>query len=453
MTFILTAKQEEAQKVCASNATHILLEGGSRSGKTSLLVRNVGLRALKAPRSRHAILRYRFNHCKASIVLDTFPKVMAAAFPGVEYRLDKQDWFAELSNSSQIWFGGIDDKERTEKILGQEHSTIFLNEISQIPQNSRDMALTRLAQKTMQEMQDAAGKAMTSVALKPRMLYDTNPSTKAHWAYKMFHLGIDPQTGKPLDDPENYAYFQINPVDNVENLSEGYLKSLQSLSARMRKRFLDGEYADAGANLLFSDIDIEKWRVTDGRLPDMVRIVVGVDPSGSGDTDNAGNDEIGITVGGLGTDGNAYLLEDCTVKAGPATWGRVAAMAYERHEANVVVGEGNYGGAMVEHVIQTARPRTPFKMVTATRGKMVRAEPFSALYEQGKVRHVGDFTELESELCDFSTGGYLGLDSPNRADAWIWVLAELFAGIVEKKRIPPKQSSVGASRGATFMAN
>ena len=450
MPFVFTPKQEEAQKVLAGPATHILLEGGSRSGKTSLIVRNIIMRALKAPNSRHAILRYRFNHCKASIVLDTFPKIMEIGFHGVQYRMDRQDWFAEFVNGSQIWFGGIDDKERTEKILGQEHSTIFLNEISQIPQNSRDMALTRLAQKAMQEMEQEDGK-VTTKPLKPRMICDTNPSTKAHWAYKMFHLGIDPQTGKPLEDPENYAYFQINPVDNVQNLSEGYLKSLQSLSARMRKRFLDGEYADAGSGLLFSDIDIEKWRVTDGRLPDMVRIVVGVDPSGSGDTDNEGNDEIGIVVGGLGTDGNAYLLEDVTVKAGPATWGRVAAMAYERHEANVVVGEGNFGGAMVEHVIQTARPRTPFKLVTATRGKMVRAEPFSALYEQGKVRHAGDFTALEGELCDFSTGGYLGLDSPNRADAWIWVLAELFAGIFKEKRVPPKQSSIGAGSGLSFM--
>ena len=119
----------------------------------------------------------------------------------------------------------------------------------------------------------------------------------------------------------------------------------------------------------------------------------------------------------------------------------------------MVVGEVNYGGAMVEHVIQTARPRTPFSSVTATRGKAVRAEPFSALYEGGRVRHVGTFTSLESELCDFSTSGYIGSDSPNRADAWIWVLAELFAGIVKEKKVPPKQSSAGGSQGATFMAN
>ena len=172
----------------------------------------------------------------------------------------------------------------------------------------------------------------------------------------------------------------------------------------------------------------------------MVRLVVGVDPSGSGDADNADNDAIGICVGGIGTDGIAYLLEDCTVKAGPATWGRIATDAFDRHRADIVVGEINYGGAMVQHVIQTARPRTPYKQVTATRGKAVRAEPFSALYEQGKVRHVGVFHDLEDELTAFSTSGFTGENSPNRADAWIWVLTELFPGLTRapKQAMKPK---------------
>src|ERR1700751_1489999 len=88
---------------------------------------------------------------------------------------------------------------------------------------------------------------------------------------------------------------------------------------------------------------------------------------------------------------------------------------------------------MVEHVIQTARPRTPYRAVTASRGKVVRAEPFSSLYEAGKVRHVGNFTQLQEELSSFSTVGYLGNGSPNRADAWIWVLAELFPALVKKR--------------------
>jgi len=433
----LTAKQEEAQAVIAGQATHILLVGGSRSGKTFLLVRNIVFRALKAPKSRHAIFRFRFNACKSSVVQDTFPKVMDLAFPGVKYDLNKTDLVATFENGSEIWFGGLDDKERAEKILGMEFVTIYLNECSQIPQSSRDIAVTRLAQHVMQIIEGREPRP-----LKPRMYYDENPPSKAHWSYKMFVSKVDPDTKLPLNNQADYAWFKINPADNVENVSAGYLDTLTHLSARLRKRFLDGEFADATPNALFSDETIETWRVLGGSLPDFVRVVVAVDPSGSGDVDNADNDAIGICVAALGQDGNAYLLEDCTVKAGPATWGKIATDAYDRHAADVVVGEINYGGAMVQHTIQTARPRTPYKSVTATRGKAVRAEPISALYEQGKVRHVGYFRELEDELVAFSTVGYLGDKSPNRADALIWALTELFPGIVSGKKEKKPQRHV-----------
>ena len=425
----LTERQLEAQVILAGHATHCMLFGGSRSGKTFLLTRNICMRALKAPKSRHAILRFRFNACKASIVMDTFPKVMSLAFPGVNYTLNKTDWYAELDNGSQIWFGGLDDKERAEKILGMEFATIYLNETSQIPKTSRDIAVTRLAQQV-----DQVIKGTELKALKPRMLYDCNPPSKAHWTYKLFVEKRDPDTKKPLPHPEDYAYFQINPFDNKDNVSAGYLETLAGLSTRLQKRFLRGEFAEATPNALFNDELIDKWRVTDAVLPDMVRIVVAVDPSGAGDVDNADNDAIGIMVVGLGTDGNCYVMEDLTVKAGPATWGRVVCDAYERHEADAVVGETNYGGAMVQHVIQTARPRTNFRKVTATRGKVVRAEPVSALYEQGKVRHVGFMTDLEDELMAFTTGGFMGEKSPNRADALVWGITELFPGVIKPRK-------------------
>ena len=421
----LTARQDEAQEILAGIATHIMLFGGSRSGKTFLLIRAVVMRALKAPKSRHCVLRFRFNAIKASIVLDTFPKVMALAFPGVKYNLSKTDWYATFDNGSEVWFGGLDDKERTEKILGMEFATIYLNECSQIPLASRDVAMTRLAQKAMQIIGGAES------VLVSRMYYDCNPPPKNHWTYKLFVEKRDPETKANLAAPQNFVSFQMNPESNLENLGAGYIDTLKGLSARLQKRFLKGEFADANPSALFNDECIDTWRVLDGKVPDFVRVVVSVDPSGSGDADNADNDAIGICVVGLGVDGNAYLLEDCTVKAGPATWGRVAATAFDRHAADVIVGEVNYGGEMVRHTIQTARPRTPYKAVHASRGKAVRAEPISALYEQGKVRHVGMFNELEDELCAFSTFGYVGTGSPNRADAVVWALTELFPGLTK----------------------
>ncbi|WP_433705806.1 phage terminase large subunit [Paraburkholderia sacchari] len=441
----LTERQQQAQAVLAGPATHLMLFGGSRSGKTFLHVRNIVMRALKAPGSRHGIFRFRALHVHESIVLDTFPRVMKLAFPEVQYTLHKGDGYASIhtgGDDSEVWFSGLDDKERVEKVLGKEFATLYFNECSQIPMSSIDTAVTRLAQQVMTQIDERMPRQ-----LKMRAYYDCNPPSKAHWTYKRFIRKVDPDTGEPLRSPDDYAHFQINPQDNTENLSSTYLDTLQGMSARLQKRFLRGEFSDATPNQLFAEESIDKWRhETDRPLPDFVRVIVGVDPSGSGDIDNADNDEIGIIVGALGVDGNAYLLQDCTVKAGPATWASIATSAFDRHAADCVVGETNYGGAMVQHTILTARPRTPFRMVTASRGKHVRAEPFSALYEQGKVRHVGDFRELEDEMTAFSTVGYVGERSPNRADAWIWVLAELFPGLVRdrsrKKPDGPKPARI-----------
>lgn len=428
--FKLTPVQLAANELLAGDATHIMLFGGSRSGKTFLLVRAVCTRAVKAPKSRHAILRFRFNAVKNSIVLDTFPKVMRLCFPGIKYTINKSDWFATLDNGSEIWFAGLDDKDRTEKILGMEFVTLYLNECSQIPYGSVETAITRLAQKAEQM---AIGD-LPPRELRPRVYYDCNPPSKAHWSFKLFKEKRHPDTKEPLKRPDNYVCMQVNPLDNLENLAEGYLDTLKAMSARARKRFLDGDYADATPNQLFPEEHIDRWRVTDGVLPDMVRVVVAVDPSGADDEENAHNDAIGIVVAGLGVDGNAYIGPDLTVKAGPATWGKVTTDAYERHEADAVIGETNFGGAMVAYVIRTCRPRTNFVKVTASRGKVVRAEPFSALYEQGKVRHVGYLTDLEDELAAFSTYGYTGASSPNRADAAIWALAALFPGMVKQAK-------------------
>ncbi len=422
--FQLTARQQEAQRILSGDATHLMLFGGSRSGKTFLLTRNVVFRALKAPNSRHAIFRFRYNHLTASVVLDTFPKVMRAAYPGVSWDMHQQDGYVSFPGGSQIWFAGLDDKDRTEKILGQEFATLYFNECSQIPLGSVDTALTRLAQKAEQQIEGRA-----PAPLRLRAYYDCNPPSKTHWTYRKFVEKRDPETRLGLPRPDDYAAFSINPGDNAANLSPEYLRMLESLPARMRARFLEGRFADANPNALFPEEHIDRWRVLDGAVPQLVRVVVAVDPSGADDEASADNDAIGIVVVGLATDGACYLLEDLTVKAGPATWGRVAAEAFDRHSADCIVAETNYGGAMVRQVIETARPRTPFRPVTASRGKVVRAEPFSSLYEQGKVRHVGMFPELEDELSGFSTTGYTGSRSPNRADALIWGLAALFPAI------------------------
>lgn len=443
--FKLTQKQAEAQELLNGDAQHIMLAGGSRSGKTVLIIRKIIQRALKAPGSRHAVLRFRFGHCKQSIVHGTYPWVRKNCFPQIPYspqEINHSDWFATLPGGSEIWFGGLDDKERVEKILGNEYASILLNECSQIPFASRNMAVTRLAQK----VQDNA----TGKPLKLKMYYDENPPDKGHWSYKLFKSHQDPESKQPLANPQDYAYMQLNPRDNLENLPPEYIKTLESLPLRLRKRFLDGEFRDLAPNALFSDEVVERWRVIDQDLPDMLRVVIAVDPSGA-DDDSVDNDEIGIVVCGLGVDGNGYILEDLTCRAGPAIWGKVATNAFDRHSADRIVAEVNYGGAMVQAVIRTARARTPFRPVTASRGKVVRAEPISTLFESGKIRMVGYFHELEEELYAFTTNGYMGERSPNRADAMIWGMSDLFPELLRtdgsKIQVPPKPRIQYVSRG------
>lgn len=423
--FKLTAKQLEANEVLASPATHVMLAGGSRSGKTLLLIRAIVIRALKAPGSRHAVLRFRFGHAKQSIAFETLPFVMNTCFPDVAWELNRSDWFAQLPGRSEIWIGGLDDKERTEKILGREFATIFLNECSQIPWYSRNMAVTRLAQK----VEDT----VTKRDLQPKMYYDENPPDKGHWTYKLFKSHQDPDTKGNLQNPDDYAFFQINPGDNRENLPEAYFKTLEALPVRLRKRFLEGEFRDMAPNALFNDETLERWRVIDDSLPDMVRVVVAVDPSGAEDEADQDADEIGIVVCGLGTDGNGYVLEDLTCRAAPEVWGRLAVQAFERHAADRIVAELNFGGAMVAAVIRAAGPRVPFRGVRASRGKAVRAEPIATLFEQGRARMGGYFRDLEDELTGFTTHGFMGDRSPNRADAMVWALTDLFGEITQPK--------------------
>jgi len=426
--FKLTEKQGEAIEVFGSEATNILLYGGSRSTKTFTILRTVVWRALAVPKSRHAVLRFRFNHVKASIVHDTFPKLMSLCFPDCPFKLDKQSWFVEFPNGSQIWFGGLDDKERAEKILGNEYATIFLNECSQISYDSYLIMVTRLAQKCMYDY-NGEEKEMNL-----RFFFDENPPNKGHWTYKLFIEGKDPETKKPIENPEDYAHMLMNPKDNLENLPAKYIKALKNMPKRKRDRFWDGKFSDDSENALWSANTLDASRVNGDDLPDMIRMIVAVDPSGADDDESKNNDDIGIGVAGLGTDGNAYVFEDLTIKAGPKTWGEVVASAYERHEADRVVGESNFGGAMVEFVVKTANPNISYKSVHASRGKVVRAEPISALHETGKIKLVGKFDDLEDELMSFTTTGYTGAKSPNRADWFVWAITELFPGITKPEQ-------------------
>jgi hypothetical protein len=420
--FKLTPAQDKARDVLISDAMYIAIAGGSRSGKTFLLVRQVMMRAFRSPGSRHAIFRFRFNAVKQSIVLETLPKVFDLCFPGVweHCTLDKTDWYLKLPNGSEVWFSGLDDKERVEKVLGKEYATLYFNESSQIPYQSVTLALSRLAQKTE--------------SLKLKCFFDFNPPSKQHWTYRLFVERKDPDTRQSLRNAHEYGFYLINPYDNRENLDPKYLQVLEAMPEKQRNRFLLGRFADASEGQLWSDELLGTSRVLNAKdFPTFQRIVIAVDPSGCSGPEDTRSDEIGIAVCALGTNGHGYLVEDLSGRYGPAEWGKVVVEAYRRHRADRVIGESNYGGAMVEHVIQSVDGDIPYQDAQATRGKVRRAEPIAALYEQGKIHHLGFFPELEEQLCGFTPAGYTGLRSPDRADAAIWGFSVLFPGMTVRQ--------------------
>lgn len=171
----------------------------------------------------------------------------------------------------------------------------------------------------------------------------------------------------------------------------------------------------------------------EGLISSMARIVIGVDPPAS-----ATGDACGIVVAGLGADGKAYILADCSVEqASPETWARRVADAADRFAADRVIAEANQSGAMVKSVLHAAKISLPVKLVHASRGKVARAEPVAALYENGRVHHVGAFPQLEDEMCGLLIGGgYEGPGrSPDRADALVWALTELMLGRRREPRV------------------
>lgn len=432
MPFDLTDKQKEVRATFTLACRYHLVYGGSRSGKTFFICYAIITRALKAPGSRHVIFRNDGVDAKQSVGNETIPKVVELAYPGLAIKWNDKDGYYELPNGSQIWLCGLKDKARLDKALGKEYVTIYLNEASQITLEAFELVKSRLAQVVTQ---------VDGTRLAQKLYVDLNPTTSAHWTYQIFVLGRDPSDRKPIPDHEaDYHYIMVNPVDNMDNLSADYIRSLDNMPERQRRRFFEGAYN--------ADDDQALWRrkhIQHEEPPELERIVIAIDPAVS---TKVGSDETGIIAAGLDGARRGYVLEDDSNRYKPEEWARRAISLYDTYDADCIVAEANQGGEMVASTIKAvAGGRTiPVKLVHATRGKHVRAEPIAALYEQGKVRHAKALSDLEDQMCSFKIDfdrvaeGY----SPDRVDALVWALTELFPRIVRKAQKPRRQNTAKA---------
>jgi len=213
-------------------------------------------------------------------------------------------------------------------------------------------------------------------------------------------------------------------VENAENLAPAFLSEIMRRyeGTRLGRQELDAEVLEDVPGALWQREWIDRDRVT--AAPELKRIVVAIDPAVS---TSEGSDETGIIIAGIGSDNHGYVIDDLSGRYQPRAWAQKAIEAYRQHDADRIIAEVNNGGEMVQATLRTVDPHIPFTAVHASRGKIIRAEPVSSLYEQRKVHHVGSFSVLEDQLCGFtsdfdrSRAGY----SPDRLDALVWALSHL----------------------------
>ncbi|MDR3232609.1 MAG: phage terminase large subunit [Planctomycetaceae bacterium] len=419
MTVQLTEKQKEASKFLGCASANVMLYGGAGSGKTFLICWRIIHNALNCHKSRQAIVRKHLNTVRTAIGLNTLPTVLE--IEKRKYRYNKQESIFEFPNGSSIWLLGLDDKTRTEKVLGKEFFTMYFNECSEMSWESVQVAMTRNRMKVPADM--------FGNKRRNRLYFDCNPPSKRHWCYKAFVEKLNPQNNLKWKEPDNWDYCRINPQDNRENLGSKYIESLNEYTGNMRLRFLDGQFSDDNEHSLWRRSMIDPYRLL--KTPcDLERIVVAVDPSGGGQPSNC---EAGIIVAGMKTVGSEqhfYILDDKTLRGTPNDWASQAVRCYHEYQADCIVAETNYGGAMVESTVRAVEggQNTAYRSVTASRSKIVRAEPVAALYQRGLVHHTGDLPLLEDELCSYT--GNSDEASPNRLDALVWAVSDLMGNPV-----------------------
>jgi phage terminase large subunit len=258
-----TAIQRKALTLLKSGAKHILLFGGSRSGKTTVLVMAVIYRALRFAGSRHLICRYRAKDARSSVMRETLLPRLDDTVGKNGYTYLAHESMITLFNGSEIWIGGLGDREQADKILGHEYNTIYFNEISQLSYAAVTTAYSRLA--------------MRIEGCKNLFYYDCNPGSPLHWAYKIFVLKRQFLTGEQLEKPELYQSMLLNPEDNKENLPEDYIADiLDVLPEKQKSRFRDGLWVKA-EGVIYDRFD-ETMIVKASKLPESFdRLAAGQD--------------------------------------------------------------------------------------------------------------------------------------------------------------------------------
>ncbi len=293
--------------------------------------------------------------------------------------------------------GLLFSSDEPDRLRGPQCDTLWLDEFCAFrrPQDVLDMAMFGLR----------LGKG-------PRALITTTPRP------------IKPFRDLLARDGQDVVVTRCSTRANAANLAPPFLDQILSrfTGTRLGRQEIDAELLEDVPGALWQLARIEELRVREA--PVLTRIVVAIDPA---TTSGEGADETGIIVAGIGQDGHLYVLDDLSGRFQPSEWAKRAIAAYHAHKADRIVAEVNQGGDMVEATLRSVDGSVPYRAVHASRGKLVRAEPVSALYERGVAHHVGAFARLEDQLTSYD--GQRSGGSPDRLDALVWAMTELMSGV------------------------
>ena len=367
----------------------------------------------------HKILfsRYTMTSASISVIPEFLQKIELDGFAN-KFKVTK-DEITNTFSKSVLMFKGIKTSSgnQTASLKSIQGLTTFCGDEMEEWQSEEDYDTLMLS--------------IRQIGIKNRIILVMNPSNAEHFIYKKYikdthRIEIIDGIEVQISTHPQVMHIHTTYLDNMPFLSQEFLNGVELMKKTDLKKYgfkIIGRWQDKDEeNALWKQAIINASRVS--VVPLFKRIVVAIDPAvTSKDT----SDETGLVVVGLGFDDHLYPLEDATATYTPTEWCTKAVMLYNKHKADRVVGEVNNGGDLIEALLRTIAPSLPYSGVHATRDKMTRAEPVSALYDQGKAHHVGILLELEYEMTTWAAKK--GDKSPNRIDALVWASAELLPEI------------------------
>ena len=387
-----------------------ILAGPAETGKTIACLWHLHNLARIWPGLQGAIVRKTYASMPGT-VLETFEKKILPVPPDnpesqiVAFGGKRPDRYL-YPNGSVIWVGGMDNPDR---VLSSERDVIYVNQAEELSLEEWETLATRTTGR--------AGNMPNAF-----LMGDCNPAYSTHWIMRRAAAGtLQKIDSRHVDNPTLY--------DGADWTEQGKrtLSVLDGLTGARKQRLRFGLWIDEVEGALWERDNIEALRVKEA--PALKKIGVAIDPAV---TATADSNETGIIVGGISEVGHGYVLADGSGTLAPNAWARRAVDAYRNHAANAIIAEVNNGGDLVENTIRMLRDENDkpighnvyVRQVRAARGKFTRAEPVSALYGEKRIHHVGEFPELEDQMCTWVPGE----KSPDRLDAMVWLFTELMVG-------------------------